>query len=70
MRDVHEVNNNSKGCGGIMRVAPVALFLSAENDRAVKHGGEAHFTLEAIEREHCCKLNWFEISDKRIYFFY
>lgn len=50
LRDVHEVYNNSKGCGGIMRVAPVALFLSAENDRAVKHGGEAHFTLEAIDK--------------------
>ena len=50
LRDVHDDNNNSKGCGGIMRVAPVALFLSAENDRAVKHGNDAHFTLEAIDK--------------------
>lgn len=50
LRDVHNVINNSKGCGGIMRVAPVALFLYAENDRAVKHGGESHFTLEAIDK--------------------
>lgn len=50
LRDVHDVNNNSKGCGGIMRVAPVALFLSAENDRAVKHGNDAHFALETIDK--------------------
>lgn len=50
LRDVNDVKNNSKGCGGIMRVAPVALFLYAENDRAVKHGGEAIFTLEAIDK--------------------
>lgn len=34
LRDVHNVNNNSKGCGGIMRVAPIALYLYAENKRA------------------------------------
>lgn len=31
------VSNNSKGCGGIMRVAPVALFLAAENERMKGH---------------------------------
>lgn len=33
LRDVAHVRNNSKGCGGIMRVAPVALALYAQNQR-------------------------------------
>lgn len=50
LRDVNNVNNNSKGCGGIMRVAPVALYLYAENVRAIKHGDDAHFTQETINK--------------------
>lgn len=50
LRDVNNVNNNSKGCGGIMRVAPVALYLYAENVRAIKHGDDAHFTQETIDK--------------------
>lgn len=49
LRDVNSVNNNSKGCGGIMRVAPVALFLYAENDRIAAHGG-APFSIERIDK--------------------
>lgn len=43
------VNNDSKGCGGIMRVAPVALFLWAENERIIKHNGNP-FTIEQIDK--------------------
>ena len=50
LRDVNNVNNNSKGCGGIMRVAPIALYLYAENVRAIKHGDDAHFTQETIDK--------------------
>lgn len=49
LRDVNNVNNNSKGCGGIMRVAPVALFLSAENERMIKHNCNP-FTIEQIDK--------------------
>lgn len=33
--------NNSKGCGGVMRVAPVGLFLHADPERAFRVGAEA-----------------------------
>ncbi len=32
----HEVINNSKGCGGVMRIAPVALFGAAGNRMGIK----------------------------------
>lgn len=49
LSDVDNVNNNSKGCGGIMRVAPVALFLSAENERIAKFNGNP-FTIKQIDK--------------------
>ena len=36
-----EVKNNSKGCGGIMRVAPIALFAAAEKNRGVDYLSES-----------------------------
>lgn len=47
--DVKNVNNDSKGCGGIMRVAPVALFLWAENERIIKYHGTP-FTIKVIDK--------------------
>lgn len=40
----HPVENDSKGCGGIMRVAPVALF------RDMSHGRNAHVSAANIAR--------------------
>lgn len=31
LRKQEEVDNNSKGCGGVMRVAPIALFAASQN---------------------------------------
>lgn len=50
LRDVYNVNNNSKGCGGIMRVAPVALYLSSENERAARHSNATYFPKESIDK--------------------
>lgn len=50
LRDVNNVSNNSKGCGGIMRVAPVALYLSSENERAARHGDATYFPQESIDK--------------------
>lgn len=47
--DVKNVNNDSKGCGGIMRVAPVALFLWAENERIIKYH-RTPFTIKVIDK--------------------
>lgn len=49
LHDVKNVNNDSKGCGGIMRVAPVALFLWAENERIIKYHGTP-FTIKDIDK--------------------
>ena len=49
LHDVKNVNNDSKGCGGIMRVAPVALFLWAENERIIKYHGTP-FTIKGIDK--------------------
>ena len=48
LSDLHNVDNNSKGCGGIMRVAPVALYLSAENSCFENHGKNPPFSHENI----------------------
>jgi ADP-ribosylglycohydrolase len=41
MRSVGEpARNNSKGCGGVMRVAPVGMMLAALSPREVVHGGD------------------------------
>lgn len=41
MGTIEDHINNSKGCGGVMRVAPVGLFLHREPEVAFKVGAEA-----------------------------
>lgn len=51
LRDVRNVRNDSKGCGGIMRVAPVALTLYAANQRhAAAHDWDSVRSSEAIAK--------------------
>lgn len=40
MGSIEEPVNNSKGCGGVMRVAPVGLFLHKEPEYAFRIGAE------------------------------
>ncbi|WP_231505617.1 ADP-ribosylglycohydrolase family protein [Bacillus sp. EB01] len=40
MGQIEQPINNSKGCGGVMRVAPVGLFLHREPDHAFRVGAE------------------------------
>jgi ADP-ribosylglycohydrolase len=41
MGSIENPLNNSKGCGGVMRVAPVGLFLHNDPERASRVGAEA-----------------------------
>lgn len=51
-----EPNNNSKGCGGIMRTAPVALFGDVDNRMTVEN--VIKLAAEAAEITHQHPLGW------------
>ncbi len=75
-RSVKNPINDSKGCGGIMRVAPVALFLALNNYKqeeidnlgaeiaAITHGHELGYISSAMQVHIISKiLNGWEIKD-------
>lgn len=41
LADHKEVTNNSKGCGGVIRIAPIPLFYSVYDQLGVKEAGDA-----------------------------
>lgn len=58
----NEVNNQSKGCGGIMRIAPIPLFHNAlnncKNDFVIQENSSAELSGEVAKITHKHPLGW------------
>lgn len=58
----NEVNNQSKGCGGIMRIAPIPLFYNAlnncKNDFVIQENSSAELSGEVAKITHKHPLGW------------
>ncbi|MDE7350083.1 MAG: ADP-ribosylglycohydrolase family protein [Muribaculaceae bacterium] len=40
LKDGYEVKNTSKGCGGVMRIAPIGIFYAAHAAQCLKHNSQ------------------------------
>lgn len=58
----NEVNNQSKGCGGIMRIAPIPLFYNAlnncKNDFVIQENSSVELSGEVAKITHKHPLGW------------
>lgn len=52
----HEPHNNSKGCGGVMRTAPVAMYAAIENRLTIEDADR--LAADAAEITHLHPLGW------------
>lgn len=47
LEDGHEVDNNSKGCGGVMRIAPIGIYYAAHKEQFKMHNAKCTMDLVA-----------------------
>ncbi|MDE6636836.1 MAG: ADP-ribosylglycohydrolase family protein [Muribaculaceae bacterium] len=56
LKNGKQANNDSKGCGAVMRIAPIGIFYATNSEQFIKHNSQCTFDLCAKVTAHTARI--------------